>query len=74
VPVVDAAGIESLIRGGTATAGMIAKLRACEDALAAGVPEVVVFDGRDGRMQPALTGRHDGRGTRIMSAPAPALG
>ena len=28
---------------------MIAKLRACEHALAAGVGEVVIVDGRDGR-------------------------
>src|SRR5262245_60789146 len=39
--------VESLIAGGTATAGMIAKLRACEDALAAGVDAVVIVDGRD---------------------------
>ena len=32
---------------GTATAGMIAKLRACERALAEGVDEVVIVDGRD---------------------------
>jgi acetylglutamate kinase len=40
--------IERLLSDGTATAGMIAKLRACEDALAGGVDDVVILDGRDG--------------------------
>lgn len=39
--------IEALIGGGTATAGMVAKLRACEYALAHGVGDVVIVDGRD---------------------------
>jgi acetylglutamate kinase len=43
----DAAGIERLINSGTATAGMIAKLRACEHALSRGVERVVIVDGRD---------------------------
>jgi acetylglutamate kinase len=47
LPVVDAAGIARLVSDGTATAGMIAKLRACEGALIAGVEDVVVVDGRD---------------------------
>jgi acetylglutamate kinase len=36
-----------LIADGTATAGMIAKLRACEHALARGVDDVIIVDGRD---------------------------
>jgi acetylglutamate kinase len=43
----DAYELERLISSGTATAGMIAKLRACERALAAGVDEVVIVDGHD---------------------------
>jgi len=43
----DPAAIAMLVSGGTATAGMIAKLRACEDALAGGVDDVVIVDGRD---------------------------
>jgi acetylglutamate kinase len=43
----ERAAIEELIGGGTATAGMVAKLRACEYALAHGVGDVVVVDGRD---------------------------
>jgi acetylglutamate kinase len=39
--------VEDMIHGGTATAGMIAKLRSCEDALTAGVESVVIVDGRD---------------------------
>jgi acetylglutamate kinase len=37
---------EALIADGTASAGMVAKLRACLDALARGVPEVLIVDGR----------------------------
>jgi acetylglutamate kinase len=47
LPVVDGAGIAALVNDGTATAGMIAKLRACEGALNAGVDDVVIVDGRD---------------------------
>jgi acetylglutamate kinase len=44
---IDSAGIARLVADGTATAGMIAKLRACEQALASGVDDVVIVDGRD---------------------------
>jgi acetylglutamate kinase len=47
VPRLEPADIGRLIESGTATAGMIAKLRACEHALAHGVADVVVVDGRD---------------------------
>jgi acetylglutamate kinase len=46
LPVLEAAAVERLVGGGTATAGMIAKLRACEHALT-GVDDVVIVDGRD---------------------------
>jgi acetylglutamate kinase len=39
--------VARLVNDGTATAGMIAKLRACEHALAGGVDDVVIVDGRD---------------------------
>jgi acetylglutamate kinase len=48
VALLDPAAIERLVTGGTATAGMIAKLRACEEALAGGVDDVVIVDGRRG--------------------------
>jgi acetylglutamate kinase len=44
---IDRASIAQLLSDGTATAGMIAKLRACDDALAGGVADVVIADGRD---------------------------
>jgi acetylglutamate kinase len=47
VGLLDPAAIAALVGGGTATAGMIAKLRACEAALASGVDDVVIVDGRD---------------------------
>jgi acetylglutamate kinase len=47
VGLLDPAAIKTLVSSGTATAGMIAKLRACEEALAAGVDDVVIVDGRD---------------------------
>jgi acetylglutamate kinase len=48
VQTLDPASIERMIDGKTATAGMIAKLRACEHALGHGVGDVVIVDGRDG--------------------------
>jgi acetylglutamate kinase len=47
VPALDTAGIRGLVGDGTATAGMVAKLRACEHAIARGVEEVIIVDGRD---------------------------
>jgi acetylglutamate kinase len=43
----DAGGLPALINDGTASAGMIAKLRACEHALDGGVDDVVIVDGRN---------------------------
>lgn len=43
----DRAAIARLVSDGTATAGMIAKLRACDDALASGVDDVVIAEGRE---------------------------
>jgi acetylglutamate kinase len=48
LPVLDAAAIDELVHSRTATAGMIAKLRACELALSRLVDDVVIVDGRDG--------------------------
>jgi acetylglutamate kinase len=47
IALVEADGIAQLVNDGTATAGMIAKLRACAYALMAGVDDVVIVDGRD---------------------------
>ena len=46
LPTLAADAVAGLVGSGTVTAGMIAKLRACEHALAAGVDDVVIVDGR----------------------------
>ena len=56
LPVLGADAVGRLVGDGTATAGMIAKLRACERALARGVDDVVIVDGRD---RAALAGAAD---------------
>jgi acetylglutamate kinase len=48
LPLVESNAIAAMVANRTATAGMIAKLRACEHALAGGVEDVVIVDGRDG--------------------------
>ena len=48
LPLVEASAIGEMVRSGTATAGMIANLRAGEPALAGGVDDVLIVDGRDG--------------------------
>jgi acetylglutamate kinase len=71
LPVIEAAQIAGLVDGRTATAGMIAKLRACEHALDRGVDDVVIVDGRDAA---ALTGAAAGHslsaGTRLVTTVA----
>ncbi len=57
VPLLDPAAIAQLLADGTATAGMMAKLRACRDALSSGVEDVVIVDGRD-RAAPCRNIRH----------------
>lgn len=46
IATLDAAGIDSVIASGTATAGMVAKLSACRAALLEGVTSVRIVDGR----------------------------
>jgi len=58
-----------LINSGTATAGMIAKLRACEHALANGVADVVIVDGRDETaLEAAALGTPPPTATRLVTA------
>jgi acetylglutamate kinase len=45
----DPRDIRALVRSGTASAGMVAKLTACESAARAGVKDVLIVDGRDAR-------------------------
>jgi acetylglutamate kinase len=46
VPTLDEAGIAQMIADGTASAGMIAKLRACRAALHGGVQDISIVSGR----------------------------
>jgi len=70
---IDASGIERLVTDGTATAGMIAKLRACEQAIGAGVGDVLIIDGRDqAALDTAASGAVPANATRIVPTMAPA--
>jgi acetylglutamate kinase len=72
-PVLDRVAIEQLVSGGTASAGMIAKLRACEQAIAGGVGDVLIIDGRDeSAIEAASTGAAPANATRIVPTMAPA--
>jgi acetylglutamate kinase len=68
ITALDGAGVNGLIGSGTASAGMVAKLRACRDAVESGVAEVAIVDGRDlSRLGRLLQGRRSAPGswTRI---------
>ena len=65
-PALDADGIERLVTARTATAGMIAKLRACEHAVASGVGDVLIVDGRSREaLEAAAAGALPESATRI---------
>jgi acetylglutamate kinase len=67
LPVLEADAVARLVNDGTATAGMIAKLRACEHALAAGVDDVVIVDGRNAdALAAAAASNAPGSATRIV--------
>jgi acetylglutamate kinase len=75
VPLLQPAAVAQLMADGTATAGMIAKLRACQDALASGVDDVMIVDGRNGGAltRAADAGRLDGA-TRLIGNHATLTG
>ncbi len=56
IDAIDVAGVDRLLRDGTASAGMIAKLVACRHALEAGVDDVVIASGRTWADERRLTG------------------
>ena len=56
------ADVAELIGAGTATAGMIAKLRAAADARTAGVKDVAIADGRQSKLAALITGTAPARG------------
>jgi acetylglutamate kinase len=69
VQTLEPAAIERLIHGKTATAGMIAKLRACEHALSPGAGDVVIVDGRDGAaLEAAALDAAPPNATRVLAA------
>jgi acetylglutamate kinase len=60
-------GIDDLVGSGTATAGMIAKLRACRRAQDAGVKDIAIADGRSAKLAALILGTAPDRGawTRV---------
>ena len=69
LPVLGADAVARLVGDGTATAGMIAKLRACEHALAGGVDDVVIVDGRDrAALEAAAASAAPASATRLVAA------
>lgn len=71
VGVLGPPAIERLINDRTATAGMVAKLRACQHALANGAQDVVIVDGRDRvALEAAALDAPLPGATRLMSAGA----
>ena len=68
IPKLDAERIEKLVKSGTANAGMVAKLSACQVALKGGAKSVVIVDGRaPGRLVKALSGEKTSATTKVVS-------
>jgi acetylglutamate kinase len=64
----DRERIEKLVKSGTANAGMVAKLNACQMALKGGARSVVIVDGRaPGRLVKALTGERTSATTKVVN-------
>jgi acetylglutamate kinase len=62
----DRERIEKLVKSGTANAGMVAKLAACQAALKGGARSVVIVDGRSpGRLVKALDGQKTSATTKV---------
>jgi acetylglutamate kinase len=62
----DSERIDKLVKSGTANAGMVAKLAACQTALAGGAKSVLVVDGRaPGRLVKALAGQKTTATTKV---------
>jgi acetylglutamate kinase len=64
----DKERIEKLVKSGTANAGMVAKLHACQTALKGGAKNVVIVDGRaPGRLVKALAGEKTSATTKVVN-------
>ena len=71
IGVLDPAAVHQLLSSGTATAGMIAKLRACEHALTGGVGDVLIVNGREAAaLETAARGAMPAHATRLVQAVA----
>ena len=68
IPKLDKERIEKLVKSGTANAGMVAKLAACQAALKGGAKNVVIVDGRSpGRLVKAVAGEHTTATTKVVN-------
>jgi len=68
IAAMGADAVARLVSDGTATAGMVAKLRACEHALGAGVEDVVIVDGRKAEaLANAATSESPASATRVVA-------
>jgi len=66
IPRLNKERIEKLVKSGTANAGMVAKLAACQAALKGGAKSVLIVDGRaPGRLVKALSGEKTSATTKI---------
>ncbi len=66
LPLVDAAAARRMVKSGAASAGMVAKLKACRAAAQRGVGDVRIADGRvPATLLAALMGEATGAWTRI---------
>jgi acetylglutamate kinase len=67
IPHLTTTAIDDLVGSGTATAGMVAKLRACRRAVDAGVSEIVIADGRSPKLSALVGGTAPAHGawTRV---------
>lgn len=66
IPRLDKERIEKLVKSGTANAGMVAKLAACQAALKGGAKNVAIVDGRNpARVVKALNGQKTSATTRV---------
>ncbi len=70
----DPAAIDQLLADGTATAGMVTKLQACQWAVAGGVEDVFIVDGRNRlALETAATDSSPANGTRVTGASLPQI-
>ena len=68
IPRLNKERIEKLVKSGTANAGMVAKLAACQAALKGGAKNVVIVDGRvPGRLVKAVAGEETTASTKVVN-------